>query len=97
MPISILRCVLRRHSAGGTALEPRVVLHFPPPHHSNLPLIQPSSTYISYLPLILMMGLLSGLQGGASNVRKRVSGGGGDQDRAPEGSNPDDTSVLWVT
>ena len=39
------------------------------------------------------MGLLSGLQGGASNVRKRVSGGG-DQDRAPEGSNPDDTSIL---
>lgn len=39
------------------------------------------------------MGLLSGLQGGASNVRKRVSGGG-DQDRAPEGSDPDDTSIL---
>ena len=42
------------------------------------------------------MGLLSGLQGGASNVRKRVSGGG-DQDRAPEGSDPDDTSVLYVS
>ncbi|CAE6426113.1 unnamed protein product [Rhizoctonia solani] len=40
-----------------------------------------------------MMGLLSGLQGGASSVRKRVAGGG-DQDRAPEGSNPDDTSIL---
>ncbi|KAB5588656.1 Oxysterol-binding protein [Ceratobasidium theobromae] len=40
-----------------------------------------------------MMGLLSGFQGGASSVRKRASGGG-DQDRAPEGSNPDDTSVL---
>ncbi|CAE6441432.1 unnamed protein product [Rhizoctonia solani] len=40
-----------------------------------------------------MMGLLSGLQGGANSVRKRV-GGGGDQDRAPEGSNPDDTSIL---
>ncbi|CAE7191225.1 unnamed protein product [Rhizoctonia solani] len=39
------------------------------------------------------MGLLSGLQGGASNVRKRVAGGG-DQDRAPEGSYPDDTSIL---
>ncbi|KAF8707881.1 Oxysterol-binding protein, partial [Rhizoctonia solani] len=41
-----------------------------------------------------MMGLLSGLQGGANNVRKRVGGGSGDQDRAPEGSNPDDTSIL---
>ncbi|CAE6430945.1 unnamed protein product [Rhizoctonia solani] len=40
-----------------------------------------------------MMGLLSGLQGGANSVRKRVAGGG-DQDRAPEGSNPDDTSIL---
>ncbi|KAG8744915.1 hypothetical protein FRC10_009285 [Ceratobasidium sp. 414] len=38
-----------------------------------------------------MMGLLSGLQGSASNVRKRVAG---EQDRAPEGSDPDDTSVL---
>ncbi|KAG9104509.1 hypothetical protein FRC06_001890 [Ceratobasidium sp. 370] len=37
------------------------------------------------------MGLLSGLQGGASNVRRRVAG---EQDRAPEGSAPDDTSVL---
>lgn len=41
------------------------------------------------------MGLLSGLQGGASTVRKRVSGGS-DQDRAPEGSDPDDTSILCV-
>lgn len=40
------------------------------------------------------MGLLSGLQGGASSVRKRVSGN--EQDRAPEGSDPDDTSVLYV-
>jgi len=39
------------------------------------------------------MSLLSRLQGGTSTVRKRVSGGG-EQDRAPEGSDPDDTSVL---
>ncbi|QRV76481.1 oxysterol binding protein [Ceratobasidium sp. AG-Ba] len=39
------------------------------------------------------MGLLSGLQGGANNVRKRVSGAN-EQDGAPEGSAPDDTSVL---
>jgi hypothetical protein len=48
-----------------------------------------SPTYISD------MSLLSRLQGGTSTVRKRVSGGG-EHDRAPEGSDPDDTSVLCV-
>ncbi|ELU43299.1 oxysterol-binding protein family [Rhizoctonia solani AG-1 IA] len=68
--------------------------HFPPPPLYLLPPDLNQNTLRTNSTATPMMGLLSGLQGGANNVRKRVGGGSGDQDRAPEGSNPDDTSIL---